>query len=593
MDLMFKGATSFNQDISRWNTGRVISMEEMFMDATSFNQNIGNWNTSMVTNMKGMFRNARAFNQNIGNWNVSNVTNMENMLDYSGLSIQNYDLTLIGWASRPVRPNVTLGAMGLKFCNGSNARSILTSPPNNWNIIGDTYECPCVNTPPGQAILNYPINNTIVYSKRVNLVYDTNISGWGNNCNGNLNSHSVHLSQNCSGSYLSLGSVYSIDNLQPNQTYCWFVLKSNGTLSSQSQIQVFRTSDNLVNNVSVISTNRCVNGYIGMLINPIVNNPVRWRISGVIPQNSNLQYITFVMLPTHSESNDRINKNIGITKATTQDNANSVAIDITQNFIRLYSSNNNFITSNNFYSTASPFNNYNVENVNVTLMGNSYTIDFSIKFIENFKSNLYSIYSMAVFRDQANNEYSTNSFSQSSNLVLRRYDTNIGSGIWRVDMVPPTVVSGITRSGAKGQIIKFDPLTYIKSSDLQSGINNNFRYFSVRSLGTNNGEWKLISQNNNITINTNQHINYSSIGQHINPIGLQQIESGAEYEIINTNVNYQARIGLLDNACNFGYRDIMINSLDSSWIATLDGNVYVEKEFRNVNIPDGAVKLGE
>jgi len=43
----------------------------IFKQATSFNQDISKWN---VTNMYGMFYKTTAFNQNISNWDVSNVT---------------------------------------------------------------------------------------------------------------------------------------------------------------------------------------------------------------------------------------------------------------------------------------------------------------------------------------------------------------------------------------------------------------------------------------------------------------------------------------------------------------------------------------
>ena len=76
---MFNGATSFNRDISNWNTSNVTNMAFMFQNASSFNQDIGGWDVSNVTSMKIMFSGSASFNQDIGRWDVSNVTNMDNM----------------------------------------------------------------------------------------------------------------------------------------------------------------------------------------------------------------------------------------------------------------------------------------------------------------------------------------------------------------------------------------------------------------------------------------------------------------------------------------------------------------------------------
>ena len=92
MEAMFRGA-SFNGNISNWDTSSVTNMSNMFNLNVTFNQNVSSWNTSNVTDMSFMFAQATAFNQDIGSWDVSNVTNATAML--SGATAFNQDLS--GW----------------------------------------------------------------------------------------------------------------------------------------------------------------------------------------------------------------------------------------------------------------------------------------------------------------------------------------------------------------------------------------------------------------------------------------------------------------------------------------------------------------
>ena len=93
MSRMFTDAYAFNQDLSGWNTSSLTKTESMFNSAGAFNQDISNWNVSSVTDMNTMFNGASSFNQDISAWDVSKVTDMSNM--FGGASVFNADIS--GW----------------------------------------------------------------------------------------------------------------------------------------------------------------------------------------------------------------------------------------------------------------------------------------------------------------------------------------------------------------------------------------------------------------------------------------------------------------------------------------------------------------
>ena len=144
MTEMFFRAETFNQNIGNWNTSKVGDMSAMFYVAKNFNQNIGSWNVAQVASMYSMFTYAENFNQNIGNWDIKNMTDGKDMLYLSGITCNNYDKILIGWANNPnTRSGIRL-ASKLKYSSDQAvaARTVLIN--KNWNLSNDIYDPSCV-----------------------------------------------------------------------------------------------------------------------------------------------------------------------------------------------------------------------------------------------------------------------------------------------------------------------------------------------------------------------------------------------------------------------------------------------------------------
>ena len=147
---MFQDAVAFDQDLSSWNTGNVTTMHEMFAGNTGFSQDISMWDVGKVVSFQGMFNKTSAWDNSLAAWNITSANNMTAMLDFSGMSDANYDLTLIGWGAQDVINFVGVGSTGKQYCTGEDDRQHLIDE-HGWIFPFDSRDAGCMGSPPPPA----------------------------------------------------------------------------------------------------------------------------------------------------------------------------------------------------------------------------------------------------------------------------------------------------------------------------------------------------------------------------------------------------------------------------------------------------------
>ena len=179
MDSMFYGVTNykFNQDISKWNVGKVTSFVDMFRNSLAFNNGsnsdtnpitglpgINGWNINTsptaAVSMTGMFNSASVFNRDISSWSVSKATNTSFM--FFGASAFNQPLA--NWERSTVGNVSTIG-------NITNMQSMFQSATafnqniGNWNVtkvtnLSQMFQASGFNNNGSSTINNWAINTS-------------------------------------------------------------------------------------------------------------------------------------------------------------------------------------------------------------------------------------------------------------------------------------------------------------------------------------------------------------------------------------------------------------------------------------------------
>lgn len=140
MEYAFAGCSALvlGNSVGEPDLAKVTSCEGMFKGCTNFNSALNTWKMANVENLDKMFDGCTKYNFPMQDWTLAKAKTIS--FGKTGLSKDNYEKTLIGWAKKATAKDVKFDAADLVYSSeeAATARKELTSRLN-WSITGDKH----------------------------------------------------------------------------------------------------------------------------------------------------------------------------------------------------------------------------------------------------------------------------------------------------------------------------------------------------------------------------------------------------------------------------------------------------------------------
>jgi surface protein len=274
---LFEGCTSFNQDLSNWDTSRIQSMSSLFSGCTSFNQNLSSWDLSMLNTISSMFKGCTSFNQDVGNWinwinliyfNIVNTSSM-----FEGCTSFNQDLS--EWNVENI---IDMSSM-FKGCTSFNQNL------SSWNVsqvtnMSSMFEgCTSFNqnlsslnvsqvTNMSSMFKNATAFNSPIFKVKSNVIIEHMFDG-ANICHLQLSNYITNALQNVN---MSGGNTLTVDdtrNWTTSDEYRLYRMNTDGTVNLDYPI-----SEPVVKDNNTFRFTECALGGTIALVNNVTNTTV-------------------------------------------------------------------------------------------------------------------------------------------------------------------------------------------------------------------------------------------------------------------------------------------------------------------------------
>jgi len=134
---IFRSASSIVSGVKNWDVSNVTNLIFGFYGANDFNEDLSNWDVRNVTNFKYCFERCFDLDQSFASWDMSSATDVGRMFKSTTMSTDNYDATLIGWASQSLNSGLSIDFGNARYTAGGDAEQARNTLINTygWTIV--------------------------------------------------------------------------------------------------------------------------------------------------------------------------------------------------------------------------------------------------------------------------------------------------------------------------------------------------------------------------------------------------------------------------------------------------------------------------